>query len=662
MVRKPLLVVAAFLAVACAAQAETIVVSDEPTVFLKTEYETVDDADGFVLMRAAGSSEGMVRFKIEESLKGVTGKNLWLTGCLAAREPDPLGPSCEYREGARYVTFLAREEDGWTIPDFGYTVEVKPEDEGWVGALRLFAGISALDDDAQEEKALRELREEALAAPERYPAELVRLIDLHFGLPSTSKPFSDLLDLYDGARNDRERLAVLWTLRFGEHVETAGFFRSLLVGGEPLWLMKPVFEWMGENPDEAPRMADLARVWLAHSGEDRTGLLELMLDLAEPGDAPLLWSLAVTSSLEEKSELVAWVLDQDWPGLRLPPDEALKKDLFLVWLDGSDSRLEALLRQDEVRDWRSVPRVENLVEAFEASRKPAERRQILLEIARRDWDDLAVVWRLLRRASDGEAEILLQWASLLDPPRGLLVDYYRGASGEEARNRALWLLFAVAVREEVEPLLSVIGALGQGSVRLERVVRAFGTCPSATVRSLIASHVGNGLAEPGDLSAVLRILEGASLAEARLLAPWLAQNPAPEARALLWRLPIPSLYEERQLAEALAAAGDAEVLDMAVELLRRVMTEDDPWSLFVLVRSPLPAAEEEARAILDQGSYNLGQLVWVAGELDNVSPWRERFLAEVARSETVDEATRENALTCLERLSEGGEESEPPEP
>ncbi|MFL6198197.1 MAG: hypothetical protein ACJ76J_03385 [Thermoanaerobaculia bacterium] len=612
MVRKPLLGVAAFLAVVCAARATTIIVS-EPTALVKTDYETVDDADGFVVMRAVGSSEAMVRFKIEEALKGVTAKTLWLTGCIAGGEPDPLGPSCDYTEGARYVIFLAREEDGWTIPDFGFVVEVKPEDEDWLGALRLFAGISALDDDAQEEKALRELREAALAAPERYPAKLVRTIDQHFGLPSTSKPFSDLLDLYDGARNDRERLEVLRALRFGEHVETAGLFRGLLLGGEPLWLMKPVLDWMGDNPGEAPRLADLARVWLAHPGEDRTGLLELMLDLAEPGDAPLLWSLVVSSgaSLDEKKELVEWVLDEaGLDGLRLPPDEALKKDLFLLWLDESDSGLEALLRQDEVRDWKSVPRVENLVEAFEASRRPAERRQILLEIARRDRDDLAVVWRLLRGASDEEAEVLLQWASLLDPPRGLLVDYYRGASGEEARNRALWLLFAVAVQEEVEPLLSVAGVLGEGSVRLERVVQAFQSCPNAAVRSVMAVSVGYGLAQAEDLQAVLRMLEGASLAEARTLAHWLEENPAPEALPLLWRLPVPSLYDEPQLANALAAAGDSEVLDLAIELRHRVMTEGDKWLYAVLARSPLPAAMEEAHRIQEEGGTALEILTW----------------------------------------------------
>jgi hypothetical protein len=620
----------------------------DPLPLDKTEYETVDGSDAFVLARAVGSSGETVRLEVEEELKGKPGKTLWLSGCIDSPAQGEIS-RCDYKAGALYGIFLSREEDGWYIPDFGFSVEVKPEDEDWFGALRLFAGISALEDDAREGQALRELREAALAEPGRYPAKLARMIDLHFGRPSTSKSFSDLVDMYDSALNDRERLEVLRTLRHGRHLETAGFFRGLLLGGEPLWLLKPVLEWLAENPGEAPRMADLGQAWLAHPSEDRTGLLELMLDLAEPGDAQLLWSLLPSTTLDEKRELVPWILENARPGaLRLPADEAIRKDLLLLWIEKSTPRLEALLRQDDVRDWRSVPRIEK---AFEASRKPAERRQILMEIARRHREDLAMIARLLRGASEGEADVLLQWATLLDAPRNLLVEGYRGASGEEQRNRALWLLFAVAVDAEIEPLLSEIGAVGEGGARLERVVRAFRTCPNAAVRSLIAFHVGHGLAEARDLPAVLRILEGASLAEAQELAPWLAGNPAPEARALLWRLPIPSLYEERQLAVVLAAAGDTEILDMALGLRRRLATEDDPWAWLVLTRSPLPAAEEEARSILEEGGYGLEQLVWALGEEKNASPWRERFLEEVARSEAVARTTRESALTYLARLS-----------
>ena len=160
-----------------------------------------------------------------------------------------------------------------------------------------------------------------------------------------------------------------------------------------------------------------------------------------------------------------------------------------------------------------------------------------------------------------------------------------------------------------------------------------------------------GLASAGDFLTMLKILEGASLAEARELAPWFARNPGPEALSFLWRLPIPSLHEDAELAEALAASGDPEVLDLALDLRRRLTTEADPWAYAILARSPLPAAVEEARGILESGGHARLQLMWEVGEEDNASPWREWFLQEIAGSETVEETTRETALTYLARLS-----------
>ena len=67
------------------------------------------------------------------------------------------------------------------------------------------------------------------------------------------------------------------------------------------------------------------------------------------------------------------------------------------------------------RDWRPVVSLEELLSAWEASRKPAERREILMEIVRRvgDEDDMAVLWRLLRQAPPREAEALLHVVYLL---------------------------------------------------------------------------------------------------------------------------------------------------------------------------------------------------------------------------------------------------------
>ena len=656
--RAALLLLAA--AVAAPAAAEIIMPDDDWVGSVSTEYDLVEEVDLILLVRAVETRGEEVRFKLEEALKGEIGKDTGRTIWLQARSGA--------RPGARHLVFLTPNGDGWDHSDLGF-IEIRAEDEDWVRVLRLFSGIAALDDEELETKALRELREAALTDPERYPAALlVRMIDQHFGTPTPDKPFADLLDLYDAAAADGERLAVLWALRHGEHPETAAFFRSLLLGGEPLWLMRPVLEWMGES-DDVPLVRDLARVWLGHPSEDRGRLLELMLEIAEPEEAPVLWSLLPAANLEEKVEILDHVLDRPRPDpivdrLRLPSDERLKVDLLGIWMSRGTNekprvRLEALLREDQARDWRPVP-LEELLSAFEASAEPAERREILMEADRRldegDDEDLAVsvLWRLLGQASPREAGAVLQLVYYLVGDEDKLAALYRAASGEEEKNRALWFLLAAQGHNEVGPLLSAAGVLGEGSVRLERVARAFLTCPSEEVRFHVAGHLAEELATAGDSLTMLKVLEGASLAEARVLAPWFARHPGPEALSRLWRLPIPSLYADPGLAEALAAAGDPEVLDQALDLRRRLATEDDPWAYAVLARSPLPAAEEEARAILEKGGHARSQLLWEVGEEDNASPWRAWFLREIADSESVDEPTRNNALTYLARLS--GEE------
>lgn len=649
-----LLLLAAALSAPAAAESITLFHPHDWVTSSSTDYEMVDEAERIFLARAVATlDKDEVRFKIEETVKGETGR--WLQARSKASK------------GALYLLFLnPNEEQQWILSDVGF-VEIDAENRDWMRVLRLFAGISALDDEVSEKKALRELREAALANPGRYPKALARMIDLHFGTPTPGKPFSDLMDLYDAAATDIERLAVLRALLHGEHTETADFFRGLLLGGEPLWLMEPVIGWMcASDVGDVPLLKDLVRVWLEHPWEDRASLLRLMLQIAEPEDSPLLWTLLPSANLAEKVDLVEHILGRPSPEdpfvdrLRLPKDEQLNADLFVLSMGQSTStasltRLEALLTGDAAHDRQPAASLEELLSAFEASREPAERRGVLMEIFHRVEDkdeELAVLWRLMRQASLREADALLQWAVSVVADEEDIAALYRAASGDEEKNRALWLLLAAWGTQDVRPLLSVAGVLGEGSVRLERVAQAFLTCPNEEVRRDLACHFEDELATPGDFLTMLKVLEGANLTEAQMLAPWFARNPGPEALSLLWRVPIPSLYEAPDLAAALAASGDPEVLDMALDLRRRVTTEDSPWVYRVLARSPLPAAQEEARRILEDGGHAQLQLMWEVAEEDNASPWREWYLQEIADSETVDEATRENALTYLARLSE----------
>ncbi len=618
-----------------------------------TEYEMVDETEHILLTRAVATLGDEVRFKVEEALKGETDGAVWLR------------TRSDIAKGSLALFFMDRRDDEWVLSSL-----VEAQNRDWLRAIRLFARISALDDDADEKKALRELRDAALADPGRYPKALVRMIDLHFGTPTPGKPFSDLVDLYDAAATDGERLAVLWALRNSDHPETAAFFRSLLLGGEPLWLMQPVLAWMSASSgDDVPLLKHLARVWLGHPGEDRYQLLELMIQIAEPEDSPLLWSLMPAADMSERYKLVNHILGGKEPSpfadkLRLSPDDPLAYDLFVLFiLQNADTeaqvRLEALLRRNDTRDWGAVASLEELLSTWEASREPTERREILMEAVRRlkkqaagEGKALPVLWRLLRQASDQETEAVLHvvHSQLLADDEDL-VALYRTAL-EEEKNRALWFFLAAHHGQDIEPLLAAAGALGQGSLRLERLAHAFLTCPVWAIRLDLAVDLDEELAVPGDFLMMLKVLEGADLVEARLLAPWFARNPGPEALSLLWRLPIPSLHLEPELAEALAASGDPEVLDMALDLRQRVAAEAYRWPYRVIARSPLPAAEEEARRILEEGGYPWLQLMRELGEEGNAIPWRERFLQEIADSETVDATRKKNALSYLERSSE----------
>jgi hypothetical protein len=647
---KPLLVVAAFLALSGPAVAESIYVDTGWVGSSSTDYELVDEAERILLARAVATRGDQVRFKVEEAIKGGTGKSPWLDMRADAME-DTL-----------YLLFMKRDEDNWVLSNLGF-LEVDDWNRDWVRVLRYFGRISDLDDEAGEKKALRDLRDTALADPDRHPKTLVRLIDLHFGTPSPGKPFSDLMDLYDAAATDGERLDVLRALRDGEHPETVAFFRGLLLGGEPLWLMEPVLEWMNTGDYELPLLKDLARVWLGHPWEDRTELLALMIQNAGLEDDALLWSLMPAADMAEKGTILDHVLGGKEPNpfadkLRLLPDDPLTADLFLLWISQDASSVEAqfrlgeLLRKSETRAWGSVASLEELLSTFEASQEPVERREILTEVVRRiKAEDLAVLWRLLRQASLREAEALLHVVPVLAADEEKLAALYRGASGEEEKNRALWLLLAVHGRERIGRLLSAAGVLGAGSTRLESVARAFLTCPSEEVRLNLAAHLAGGLAAASDFLTMLKILGGANLAEARKLAPWFTRHPGPEALSLLWRLPIPSLHEDLELAEALSASGDHEVLDMALDLRHRVTTDSYHWAFRILAQSPLPAAMEEARCILEEEGYAWLQLMVEIEEENNANPWREWYLQEIASSETVDEVSRERALTYLEQLS-----------
>ena len=594
MIRALLLLVAAVLALAARVEAWSVSLSLLPQS-PPSDYETVDASAWIVLARPIDDlAEEKVLFEVEEVLKGEAGATLRV-------EKDPLcsfQADC-YKEGVRYLLFPGRGKGvDWFTP--GPNRE-EPDDD-WVRTVRLFAGISSLDNDEKEAAALRKLRAAAAADRSgRYPRGLVRRIDRHFGVPSPEKPFSVLTDMYRHAETDGERLAVLWALYRGGHPETTDFFRSLIFSGEPDWLLAPVAEWFALHPGELPRIEDRARVYLTYPPAERDNVLKLALLGTTWWDRLFLWSLLPGSSRSEVRSLALEVLrfPEPVPILSLPPDEQLKTDLVAVWLamEPKDvaERLLRLLREEG--RWTKAGSLAELAELFEASKVPAERRQILVELFHRG-PDLATVWRLLRQAEGWEAELLLDWVAVARPSARELAGLYRSARTAGEEERAICALGAFW-HPEIAPLLAELGVLGQGPGRLEPVVLAIRSCPSPRARSFLSQLV-ESLATAHDLPVMLKLLEASESQEVWPLLRWFLKHPAPEALPHLRRGAVRPLEQDLLMAQALALAGDPEVLELALKILRRPGREDDSWALAVLTRSPLPAAAAEIERLAKQ--------------------------------------------------------------
>jgi hypothetical protein len=94
---------------------------------------------------------------------------------------------------------------------------------------------------------------------------------------------------------------------------------------------------------------------------------------------------------------------------------------------------------------------------------------------------------------------------------------------------------------------------------------------------------------------MVELLEEAAVEDVWMLVPWFVQHPTPEALPFLRRASRGSPEEDFQLTEALAAAGDPEVLERALKILTKPGKEADPWAIGVIALSPLPAAAEIRR-------------------------------------------------------------------
>lgn len=465
-------------------------------------------------------------------------------------------------------------------------------------------------------------------------------------LLALSLPFSELIDRYHAAETADEREDALWALADSGHPEASPFFRGLLFSGEPDWLLEPAARWFtSHGKADLPRIEELAQAYLSYPPGRRRPLLVLIWNAAEAKDAALLWSLLPGSTTEEIEETVIW--------LSFAPMASERRPLLAELYRNSDERL----RRELVRVWlRSQPK--SAPEVF-LRRLFAETGQKL------PFGDSAAMWRRLLAADGPEADLLVEWFAV-HPLRSFesMERLYRGARNEEEKDRAVWV--AAVGKLDGKSNYDYLGRLlGDGPGRLQRLARAFQSCPNAESRSRMATQIANGVAGAEDLPAVREILRASTVAEARTLARWFSRHPSAEAMPD-FRERLGAIHEDLWIPDALAAAGDPEVLDWAIRTLRRGGEKHRVLASSILSNSPLPAAADPIRRILAKEEGSIYVLMLEFADSGNRSPNRWWFFEEILKSGSPED--RAIAVKYLQQLAETGEEnakrllSEPPRP
>ncbi|HET9228464.1 MAG TPA: hypothetical protein VFR31_17440 [Thermoanaerobaculia bacterium] len=439
-----------------------------------------------------------------------------------------------------------------------------------------------------------------------------------------AKPFSELIDLYHAAETGDQREEVLWALAASGHPEATPFFRGLLFSGEPYWLLEPAARWFtSHGKADLPRIEDLAQAYLSYPPGQRRPFLVLIWTAAEAKDAALLWSLLPGSTTEEIEETVIWLSHASWRSEKRPLDERLRRELIRVWL-------------------RSKPK--SIPEVF--------LRELLGKTL--PSGSSSAMWRRLLKAQGPEADLLVEWFAVhpirsFDAMRSL----YQGARTEEEKDRAIWV--AAVGKLEGESNFTYLGRLlGDGPDRLQRLARAFQSCPNAESRSRMAIQIANGVARAEDFPVVKEILRDSTVAEARTLARWFSRHPSAEVIPD-FRQRLGVIHEDLWIPKALAAAGDPEVLEWAIGVLRRGSEDHRVLASSILSHSPLPAAAEQIRSVLAKETGSLYLLMLEFSDSNNRSPNRWWFYEEILKSGSPED--RLMAARYLRQLADSGEET-----
>jgi hypothetical protein len=200
-----------------------------PGYTVPSTFELVKAAEVIVLAHSESFSNGKFKFRTVKVLKGSqAGKSFEIKGYdqfqgrsppndLDHVRPGALAGSCiafDYRVDHDYVLFCQRIDAGLSVsgPPFSrINEEVDGEASPWTRAVQRYCEVASLGDAESEYQALEDLLRQASSRsdPKNVPPAMAHGIEQYLGHPSSFMPWTKLKMMYDSARAEKDRSAIL---------------------------------------------------------------------------------------------------------------------------------------------------------------------------------------------------------------------------------------------------------------------------------------------------------------------------------------------------------------------------------------------------------------------------------------------------------------------
>lgn len=240
----------------------------------------------------------------------------------------------DFRVGALYVLFFQRGDGRRLVlegpPYSRISEEVAGLESPWIAAVRHYARIAALRNDAAEEQALKALLPMPREPSASLPAALQQDVQSHFRNANSRKPLQALLALLAQARR-AEALArtgpvvgdhltvneVLWAMAQKGDAAARPEFESLLRSNTWAHHAGPLIAFIGETRDRRlmqtmlQRVDDWRRLGADESAPNRQRFLWLVQQLGKGEDRPVVTRLVRSAEGSERTALQRWLRESD---------------------------------------------------------------------------------------------------------------------------------------------------------------------------------------------------------------------------------------------------------------------------------------------------------------------------------------------------------------